>query len=188
MRAFVAVDATNDDVAKLQKEMVLGLNAKDIKPVNPDNFHFTLIFLGGIGEQRVASVVEKLAEVRFEPFLITYTGVGAFPKSNNARAVWVGIDEAGAVKLADLAKRVMAKMEEVGFRPDKPFSPHLTIFRAKNRHVKVDIAKYAGRTFGSTSVDRVHLKKSDLSPAGPTYSNVYTVTGTGTGAKEQQKT
>ena len=135
MRAFVAVDATSNEIANLQKEMISGLNARDIKPVNPDNFHFTLIFLGEVGEQQVASVVEKLGEIRFEPFSITYTGVGAFPSPGNARVVWVGIDEEGAAKLAALARKVLAKMSEVGFRPDKPFSPHLTIFRAKNKHV-----------------------------------------------------
>jgi 2'-5' RNA ligase len=83
--------------------------------------------------------------------------------------------------MAALAQKVAAKMADVGFKPDKPFSPHLTILRAKNRHVSVDVARYAGRTFGTALVDRVHLKKSELSPAGPTYSNVYTVNA----AKEQ---
>ena len=181
VRAFVAVDATSNEISNLQKEMISGLSAKDIKPVNPDNFHFTLIFLGEVGEQGVASVVEKLGEIRFEPFSITYTGVGAFPSPGNVRVMWVGIDEEGATRLAALARKVLAKMSEVGFRPDKPFSPHLTIFRAKNRHVRVNVSKYSGKTFGATQVDRVHLKKSDLSPAGPTYSNVYTVNA----AKEQ---
>ena len=181
MRAFVAVDATSNEIADLQKEMISGQSARDIKPVNPDNFHFTLIFLGEVGEQRVASIVEKLGEIRFEPFSITYTGVGAFPSQSNARVVWVGIDEEGAAKLAALARKVLAKMSEAGFRPDKPFSPHLTIFRAKNRHVRVNVSKYAGKAFGSTQVDRVHLKMSDLSPAGPTYSNGDTVNA----AKEQ---
>jgi 2'-5' RNA ligase len=152
-----------------------GWNAKEIKPVAPENFHFTLIFLGEISDVQAARVKEKLAEIKFEPFPVMYTGAGAFPSNNNARVVWVGVDAEGAKKLQALAGQVIEKMASIGFQPDKPFSPHLTIFRAKNRHVRLDAARYSGRTFGADTIDRLHLKKSDLSPSGPTYSNIYTV-------------
>jgi 2'-5' RNA ligase len=177
MRAFVAVDCNSAEIAKLQNDMMSssGWNAKEIKPVAPENFHFTLIFLGEVADVQAAKVKEKLAEIKFEPFSVTYTGAGAFPSNNNARVVWVGVDDEGAKKLQALAGQVIEKMAGIGFRPDKPFSPHLTIFRAKNRHVRVDAARYAGRAFGTDTVDKLHLKKSDLSPSGPTYSNIYTV-------------
>ncbi|HVX02627.1 MAG TPA: RNA 2',3'-cyclic phosphodiesterase [Nitrososphaera sp.] len=177
MRAFVAVDAPGNQLAGLQQEIVLssGWSQREVKPVEPGNFHFTLIFLGEITGQQAEKVSEKLAGVKFEPFTITYTGVGAFPRSSNARVVWVGLDLEGSAKLQALAGQVVAKMAEAGFVPDKQFSPHLTIFRAKNRHVAIDVAKYAGRTFGTGTVNSVHLKKSDLAPSGPTYSNIYTV-------------
>jgi 2'-5' RNA ligase len=152
-----------------------GWSPRDVKPVEPDNFHFTLIFLGEAGEQQVDIIKDRLAAVRFAPFTITYTGAGAFPSPRNVRVVWVGVDSEGAAKLEALAGQVVSKMSEVGFRPDKPFSPHLTLFRAKNRHVRVNTEKYAGRAFGTDIVDKIHLKKSDLGPSGPTYSNVHTV-------------
>lgn len=185
MRAFVAVDAPGSGIAGLQQEMMSssGWSPKEVKPVEPNNFHFTLIFLGEITGQQAERVKEKLAGVKFEPFPITYTGVGAFPKASNARVVWVGLDRDGSPKLSALAEQVVAKVAEAGFAPDKPFSPHLTIFRAKNRHVAIDVAKYAGKTFGTSVVDSVHLKKSDLAPSGPTYSNIYTVSASkGSGA------
>lgn len=174
MRAFVAVDATSGAIADLQKEMMGALSPRDVKPVEAHNFHFTLIFLGEVSEQQAQQVKEALAAISFEPFSLTYTGVGAFPRAANARVVWVGVDGEGGKKLEALAQQVVASLEKLGFRPDRPFSPHLTIFRAKNRHVQVDVEKYAGRTFGTETIDRVHLKKSDLAPSGPTYSNVYT--------------
>lgn len=183
MRAFVAVDATSGEIARLQQEMMGSLNPKEVKPVGAQNFHFTLIFLDEISEQQVSQVKEALLTISFEPFSLTYTGVGAFPKPGNARVVWVGVDDEGRKKLEALVGQVVASFEKIGFRPDKPFSAHLTIFRAKNRHVQVDVQKYAGRTFGTDLIDRVHLKKSDLSPAGPTYSNVYTTSA----AKEERK-
>lgn len=176
MRAFIAVDATSGAISDLQSEMMQGFNTRDVRPVDARNFHFTLIFLGETGDLQVEKVKERLAGVRFEPFPITYEGVGAFPTPRNARVIWVGVDKEGTAKLQALANQVVEKMAEAGFRPDKPFSPHLTIFRAKNRHVRVNTEKYAGKTFGTDTIDRVHLKKSDLSPSGPAYSNVYTVT------------
>ncbi len=179
----MAVDATSVEIGILQEEMAGSLNTKEVKPVSAHNFHFTLIFLGEISEQQAVQVKEALSGVSFEPFPLTYTGVGAFPRASNARVVWVGVDDEGKKKLEELAVQIVTRLEKIGFRPDKPFSAHLTIFRGKNRHVQVDVQKYAGRTFGTDLVDRVYLKKSDLSPAGPTYSNVYTVSA----AKEAKK-
>lgn len=183
MRAFVAVDATSAGISSLQQEIKGQWNPKDVKPVEPANFHFTLIFLGEVSEQHAQQVKKALSRLSFEPFSLTYTSVGAFPRAGNARVIWVGVDQEGGKKLEALAGQVISAMQQVGFSPDKPFSPHLTIFRAKNRHVRVDVEKYAGRTFGTDVVDRVHLKKSDLSPAGPTYSNVYTVSAAKEGGK-----
>lgn len=177
MRAFVAVDATGNALAALQSELASsqGWNPRDVKPVEARNFHFTLIFLGEVGEEQAEKIREKLATVRFSPFTITYSGVGAFPSPRNARVVWAGIDDEGAGKLGELAGQVASKMAGLGFHPDKPFSPHLTLFRAKNRHVRVSTEKYADRVFGTDKVDRIQLKKSELAPSGPTYSNVYTI-------------
>lgn len=179
MRTFIAVDVSSGAIAKLQNEVMsaAGWSPKDVKPVEAQNFHFTLIFLGEKSDGDVARIKDKMTKVRFEPFTITYAGVGAFPTPASAKVVWIGVDQEGGQKLAALASDVIAKMAELGFSADKPFSPHMTILRAKGRPVQVsDItARYQGRTFDSDLVDRVHLKKSDLSPSGPTYSNIYTV-------------
>ena len=179
MRTFIAVDVSSTAIARLQNEIMstTGWSPRDVKPVEAQNFHFTLIFLGEKSDSDVAKIKDKMAQVQFEPFTLTYTGVGAFPKPASARVVWIGTDQEGGQKLVALASNVAAKMAELGFQADKPFSPHMTIFRAKGRPVQIgDIAaKYQGRTFGADLVDRVHLKKSDLSPSGSTYSNIYTV-------------
>jgi 2'-5' RNA ligase len=179
MRTFIAVDVSAGAIAKLQNEIMsaAGWSTRDVKPVEAQNFHFTLIFLGEKNDDDVGRIKDKMAQVQFEPFTLTYTGVGAFPKPASARVVWVGVDQQGGQKLAALAGEVVTKMGELGFSADKAFSPHMTILRAKGRPVKIgDIsAKYQGRTFGSDLVDRVHLKKSDLMSSGPVYSNIYTV-------------
>lgn len=179
MRAFIAVDVSNDSIAKVQNEILStpGWNHEDIKPVEPNNFHFTIIFLGEISENDVQSIIAELSGFQFEPFTITYTGIGAFPNPAHARVIWVGVDPEGAQKLTLLANDIVMKMSRLGFRPDKPFSAHMTFLRSKGRPVNAsDIhSKYLGRTFGSQLIEEVHIKKSELTRSGPIYSNVYTV-------------
>jgi 2'-5' RNA ligase len=180
MRAFIAVDvSSNVAIGKLQNDVLsaAGWNPRDVKPVEPHNFHFTVIFLGEINDHDVGRIKEKLTGFQFEPFTITYTGVGAFPNPAHARVVWVGVDSEGTQKLTALANDVIAKMSELGFKADKPFSAHMTLLRAKGRPVSASYisSKYQGRIFGSDRIDKVHLKKSELMPSGPIYSNVYTV-------------
>ena len=182
MRAFIAVDVLSEAIiAKLQNDILstAGWNRKEVKPVDPRNFHFTIIFLGEISDEDVEKIKEGLTGLQFEPFAITYTGVGGFPKPSHARVIWVGIDSQGAQRLTNLANDVITEMSELGFRPDKPFSPHLTLFRAKNSSSYLNAeeisSKNQGRMFGSEIINKVHLKKSVLSPSGPIYSNVYTI-------------
>jgi 2'-5' RNA ligase len=179
MRAFIAVDVSNVAIVKLQNDILSTAewNPRDVKPVEPHNFHFTVIFLGEISDHNVDRIKEMLAGFQFEPFTITYTGIGAFPNPAHARVIWVGVDPEGAQKLTALANDVVAKMSELGFKPDKPFSAHITLLRAKGRPVSASYisSKYQAGTFGSNRIDKVHLKKSELTRSGPKYSNIYTV-------------
>jgi 2'-5' RNA ligase len=179
MRAFVAMDVSSDALVKLQNEIISASRwtPKDVKIVEPRNFHFTLIFLGDIGDTDTDRIKEKLAGFSFEPFSITYTGIGGFPTTAHARVIWVGVDSQGAQKLTAIANGVIEKLSELGFNADKPFSAHMTIFRSKGRPMNAGYisSKYQGMTFGSEWIDKVHLKKSELRTSGPIYSNVYTV-------------
>jgi RNA 2',3'-cyclic 3'-phosphodiesterase len=179
MRGFIAVDVLNVAIVKLQNDILsaAGWNPRDVKLVEPHNFHFTVIFLGEISDQDVERIKEMLAGFLFESFTITYAGIGAFPNPAHARVVWVGLDSGGAQKLTALANDIIAKMSELGFKADKPFSAHLTLLRARGRPVSTSYlsSKYQGRTFGSDQIDKVHLKKTELRSSGPVYSNVYTV-------------
>ncbi|MDQ3961455.1 MAG: RNA 2',3'-cyclic phosphodiesterase, partial [Thermoproteota archaeon] len=92
MRAFIAVDVSNVAIVKLQNDIlsIAEWNPRDVKPVEPHNFHFTVIFLGEISDHDVDRIKEMLAGFQFEPFIITYSGIGAFPNLAHARVIWVG--------------------------------------------------------------------------------------------------
>lgn len=181
MRAFVAVDAPGSEaLVRLQNEIIsaTGWSQRDAKQVEAQNFHFTIIFLGEIADDDREGIESGLASVNFEPFPLSYSGVGAFPRPEAARIVWVGVEEAASTKLAHLAEKVHSALSPAGFRPDKPFSPHLTIFRIKaDRPVDITAIsrKYEGSRIAGGTIDGVHLKRSELGSSGPVYSNVYTV-------------
>ena len=172
MRTFVAVEITDstvlDSIKKLQTDLKISA-----KPVEIHNMHFTLMFLGDIPEETATKVQAQLDTIQFTSFDIGFVGVGAFPKPKFPRVIWVGLDENGE-KLVQLAKIVEEKLAPLGFRSDKPFKPHATIFRIKNHpdDVTGQISKYAGVKFGTQKVSAIKFKQSVLTPSGPIYSDI----------------
>jgi len=178
IRSFIAFDLQNDSVinrlAAAQK-MLIQTNA-DLKLVEPTNIHVTVRFLGGINVEMVEKVYEAMKTVKFSPFNIQLHGLGVFPTLNYPRVVWAGITD-GAQKLTSIFEQLEPQIHELGFAPDpKGFSPHLTIARVRsgaNKQRLVDlVSKQANYDFGIIRADCLRLKKSQLSPKGPTYSTL----------------
>jgi RNA 2',3'-cyclic 3'-phosphodiesterase len=181
IRAFIAADVSNTTaIEKLQKELIAdaGWTYEQMRPVNYQNLHFTLIFLGNIGLGVIDEIKIKLSEILFEPIKLTFTGIGGFPDLNFARVVWVGVDGNGNQKLVSLAEQVLLKLSEMGIKPDKPFTSHLTVIRVKRRSLNIpkEVSdKYGKKNFSSDILDKFHLKRSDLTSSGPRYTNIFTV-------------
>ncbi len=173
MRTFVAVEITSkevlDSIKKIQSSFKIAA-----KPVEVHNMHFTLFFLGEISEDMVKKVQAQLKTVEFSPFDISFEGVGAFPKPEFPRVIWVGIDDNGGKQLVELAKRVEEKLSSLGFRADKAFKAHVTIFRIKNKvgDITGELAKHSGAKFGTQRVSEIKFKQSVLTPSGPIYSDL----------------
>jgi len=180
MRTFVAVEVANQDAIKnmleFQKNMLnAGLKAK---PVGVDQLHFTLMFLGEISEIMLDSIKSKLVDMKFDPIQVTYTGIGAFPSFKSPRVIWIGVDDASAPRLIQLAKDVETRLSTLGFRSDKPFTPHITLFRVKDRIKNAgNIMEHKNKVFGNDLLSEVKVKKSDLMPSGPVYSDLFVIKG-----------
>ncbi len=176
MRAFVAVEINNDEVLKSIKKIQSNLDLK-AKPVALENIHFTLLFLGEIYEDISFKVQEELSSLKFAEFDVVFQGVGAFPKVSKPRIVWVGTDEKGGEQLCDLASQVESTLSPLGFHSDKPFVPHVTIFRIKNkvRDISDKLAKFNSEKFGIQRVSEIKFKQSILTPKGPNYSDLQVI-------------
>src|SRR5437667_10890594 len=65
----------------------------DLKPVERENIHLTLKFLGNLSAPKLGEIKSALAQVTFPPFSIEIKGAGAFPNLKRISVIWEGIDE-----------------------------------------------------------------------------------------------
>ena len=177
MRTFVAIEVNDQNVLNSIRQVQSELNIK-AKPVEPHNMHFTVQFLGEVSEEMVEKISDALNSLEFSPFSISFAGLGVFPKPSFPRIVWVGTDE-GVDELEKLAEMIRSKLSQLGFSPDKKFKPHVTIFRVKNKieGISSKLEKFSSYCFGKQVVSEIKLKKSELTPDGPIYTDLLVVKG-----------
>ena len=182
-RAFIAVEL--GDSSKITP-LVSEIDKADAgyKLVDPEAMHITLKFLGDTEERMVPEVQACIeAAVRnIAPFDIGFKGYGAYPNVRRMRILWVGVT--GGEALVSIAKYLEDSLEELGFeRENREFTPHITLGRLKGdfpkrtgvRAMDVLFDKFKDTDFGGCRVTRIILKKSELTPTGPIYTNVLEV-------------
>jgi 2'-5' RNA ligase len=176
MRTFVAVEIQKnemlDSIAKLQSDLKI-----KARPVSKENMHFTLLFLGEITEEIAPKIMDALKSITFSPIQISFGGVGAFPNPRFPRVIWIGVDEIAGQNLVKLAKQVEEKLAPLGFKSDKPFKPHLTIFRIKNNvgDISNELDRLKTVHLGHDTITELKFKKSILTPSGPIYTDLQVI-------------
>ena len=143
--------------------------------VKPENLHYTLRFLGEVGEDGARRAAEAAAEAaaKSRAFAAALGGLGAFPNARRARVIWIGMSEGGEALVA-LARDLDRALAQRGFgAPDKPFSSHLTLGRVREPRgdwtaalaepVPVDPST-------SFTVDGICVVESQLAPRGSIYT------------------
>ena len=177
MRTFVAIEVSNKDVLNSIHKIQTELNIK-AKPVELNNMHFTVQFLGEVSEEMVRKISDALNSIEFSTFSISFMGVGVFPKPSFPRVIWIGTND-GVNELEKLAEMIRTKLSQIGFHPDKKFKPHVTIFRVKNKieGMSDKLEKFSSYIFGEQTVSEIKLKKSELTPNGPIYTDLLVVKG-----------
>jgi 2'-5' RNA ligase len=179
MRVFIAVDLESKEaLAKLTAlQGYLIESGADVKLVEPHNLHFTVKFLGEVDAGIVSRVKDVLSQIEYSPIKIVYQGVGAFPSLSHPNVLWVGSDKEGGMRLTELASIVESKIAHLRIGDRKPFVPHLTIARVRSRKNKEALIRMINSNlntvFGEEILTKIKLKKSDLTPKGPIYSDLY---------------
>ena len=176
MRTFVGMEINNQDVLNSINDVRSKLKIK-AKPVSIKNIHFTMLFLGEVSDEMSQKIQEELKSIEFDPFDVSIKGIGAFPKPSFPRVIWIGTDEEGGERMRELAFAITKKLSNLGFKNDKPFKPHATIFRVKNKigNISNELKEYESYTFGIQKMSEIKFKKSVLTSDGPIYSDLQVV-------------
>jgi 2'-5' RNA ligase len=142
--------------------------------VKPDNLHYTLRFLGELGEDGARRAVEAAREAAGprQAFEASMGALGAFPNSRRASVLWISLSD-GSEAMVDLAHALEEGLRRRGFdRADRPFSSHLTLGRVRIRNrdwtallAEAKLPQPAPRF----RVDRISVVVSKLDPKGSIY-------------------
>jgi 2'-5' RNA ligase len=188
IRTFVAIEldaSLRNALAQVQAELrsrlrtAMGSDAR-IQWVRPESVHLTLKFLGDIPEERVPDIEAALALVAGAQARCAadVQGLGAFPDARAPRVLWVGLS-GKADRVTRLADAVDRALVGLGFTPEsKPFTPHLTLARIKERSRDIGRALAAGGMLermtpvGTVMVNAIALMKSELKPSGAVYTKL----------------
>jgi 2'-5' RNA ligase len=193
MRAFIAVEIperVKDKLIKIQGRLRRAVPSSvgagfPAAWVKRDKLHLTLVFFASISEEQ-AGEVGKIIKDKLESLLPTRLrlgDLGVFPNLDFPRVVWIALD--GEIKtfekLTAKIKKAL-KTEQIPFDP-KPFVPHLTLARLRRmkpqqrRQITRVLTQFRLKEKPDFGVRRVSLVKSQLTPKGPNYQQLFSVSG-----------
>ncbi|MDO9044663.1 MAG: RNA 2',3'-cyclic phosphodiesterase [Methanobacteriaceae archaeon] len=177
LRAFLAVDIDEsliDRIVEIQ-EIFKYINAP-VKFVEPDNLHFTLKFFGDVNEAKIDEINDIIVKSveNFSPFDILINGIGVFPSLRYIRVLWLGAENFDS--FSNLQMELDHEFVKIGFEKERNYVPHLTIGRLKGSGNKDALVKKIEElndiAVGKTTIDKLILKKSELTPDGPIYTDL----------------
>jgi RNA 2',3'-cyclic 3'-phosphodiesterase len=178
LRTFVAVgldESLRDRLVALQEK--LAATGSQVKWVEPENLHVTLLFLGEVGDVELLTVCRAVeaSAAGVEPFVLEAVGVGCFPNPRRPRTLWVGVGE-GRQELVDLHDSLEEALSRLGCyrREGREFTPHVTLGRVQGDSAAPGLgpalAKQAAWHGGDQPVREVLVMSSELRPEGPRYT------------------
>jgi 2'-5' RNA ligase len=182
IRTFIALELRNEEVINKLDQMAATIaQLGGIKAVERENLHITIKFLGDTEEETAKKIARFLHE-KVNPVVfpsggsnVEVVGVGAFKLNTIFANVGMGVD------LVTKAFRAVEDGLSKNFkipRETRAYTPHITLARVKGlqgqaaTHLKTLINQNENTSFGESKVDGVVLKKSQLTPKGPIYTDV----------------
>src|SRR6266568_5395739 len=179
LRTFIALpldDAQRRRVASLQQELADA--GGDVKWVEPENLHVTMLFLGQVDALELVEICRAVRGVAGAtgPFSVGAGGVGAFPNLRRPRTLWIGVEE-GREELVALHDQIEDALLKIGAyrREEREFTPHITLGRVNgdaSPALREALKREADWQGSTQSVPEVHVMSSELTPDGPRYNVV----------------
>lgn len=184
LRVFIATEFPSNTLEAIEKQTARlrqTLGNDIIRWVPTQNMHLTLKFIGDIAASHLDFLKQLLTREAesHKPFDLQIGGLGSFPNPRRPRILWLGLH--APAELLSMQKGIEAGAARLGYQPEeRPFSPHLTIGRARQN---IDLPEFQKiRTALDTTqlgnisparMDAIHLFKSDLQPGGSIYTKLF---------------
>lgn len=187
IRTFIALELKDKET--LEKIESFGnrlkSNQSNLKLVEPQNLHMTVKFLGNIEEPLAPKIYNILKEeindklFQNKTYEFKLNGTGQFRKYS---VLWIKLegDIQFLQKIKDNIEALLNQKLKIEKDKRTKFTPHLTIGRIKPNKInyknfesfKKLIYEHKNYEFGKFKISIVKLKKSDLTPKGPIYSDL----------------
>ena len=168
----------NKVVQKLEKDL-----PSEIRWVNIKKLHITLKFLGEFKSNDIELIKNRLESVfsTTRQFDLKFQNLGVFPNERRPKVVWIGI--ASPAQLKPVFEEIEKATLGLGYPNEvRGFSPHITIGRVKNdknNQGLLQVAKvFQNMKFGEickSHVEGIAFIQSKLTPAGPLYSELFSI-------------
>ena len=184
LRAFIAIEfpaSTLDAIERQTARLRQTLGNDIVRWVPTQNMHLTLKFIGDIAVSHIDFLKQLLTREAesHKQFDLQLGGLGSFPTSRRPRILWIGIH--APTELASLQKSIETGTSRLGYQQEeRPFSPHLTIGRARQniglpelQKVRAALDSIQIGSISTAHIDTMHLFKSDLQPGGSVYTKLF---------------
>ena len=175
IRLFIAVPLS-EDIKKSIRPISTALSAVDgrLSIVPPENFHFTLKFIGWVEEKEQEKIRKKILSLTktLKPFEIKVSGLDAFPTQNRPTVIWAGVSK----ELTEIAQ--LFNLSLPYHQESRESLAHLTLARVKHleengrEQIKEIIKKHGKDFFGQMVIDKVVLFQSELRKTGSIYTKL----------------
>lgn len=174
-RTFIALPVRpGKELLSIVDGLKHSLKDERISWVHPDNFHFTVRFLGETSPDQVIGIGEALKSgIQAQSFTLTMTGPGSFGSRKRPRVLYMGIEPSSRMEQVQI--QVERILGECGWPPaDQPFRAHLTLGRIRSMRnaaaYEMVLDRFRGTEPGTLRMDRLVYFRSVLGPHGPVYS------------------
>jgi RNA 2',3'-cyclic 3'-phosphodiesterase len=132
MRLFIGIELpapVAETLSSTASKLIPPSSAAKLRWTPPTNMHITLSFLGQVHPARLDVIQQALSTIRTSRLRLKLDGYGIFDR---AGVFYANVEPSPA--LLTLAEEVVAAMEAIGFkRENRPYAPHVTLARSRDR-------------------------------------------------------
>lgn len=176
-RTFIALPVRpGKELLSVVERLRKPLAGERISWVRPENFHFTLRFLGDIPVDQVRLIGQALRSgIHALKFQLRMTAPAIFGPRKRPRVLYIGTEP--SKELDELHHQVETILTTCGWPPsDQPFRAHLTLGRIRSlKNVQAlhgSLVGFREEHRGTLEIDRLIYFRSVLKPDGPVYSPI----------------